>query len=343
MQCYQQKKKFLLVHMFVLLAWKVSGADFLEPRMEKVSAIQGEMVKKGFFLTNKYERISVTLTRNQRSSVLCHGTYNNPFGYWNGACNDRVKLKYDNEWIYFIIWNVSQSDSDVYSYTVKIIIPPPTVILEELKLNLTVLVPPVVHLSVELFLPSKNESALLCTARDFYPADIQLSWYKEGQLITDGRQNDSLLIDTNGSYSYLSYLFIPTQDSKELFNNIQFSCQVNHSTLKSPILKYLDLSGHGEGKHALGSLTSTMWIVLGVIGVFLPVMLIILAKLVKKRHKMTLQSSVGKPEGRAERLVTARTLPLVPQSRRNEEHSTIYSMIWDNYPVSALRLQDGHS
>uniref|UniRef100_A0A452GMG5 Ig-like domain-containing protein n=1 Tax=Gopherus agassizii TaxID=38772 RepID=A0A452GMG5_9SAUR len=107
---------------------------------------------------------------------------------------------------------------------------------------------PVVEVSLAPSSPIDKETALTCSAWDFYPGDIQLSWSKGSQLLTNSTRNDSLFHNSNGSYSYISNLVVSKHDWNEF---TQFSCQVNHSTLKMPVVKNFTLTQSEQGKWVL--------------------------------------------------------------------------------------------
>lgn len=111
---------------------------------------------------------------------------------------------------------------------------------------------PVVEVSLASSSPIDKETTLTCSAWDFYPGDIQLSWSKDSQLFTNSTRNDSLFHNSNGSYSYRSNLVVSEDDWNEF---AQFSCQVNHSTLKMPVVKKLTLTQSGKGKCVLCIMT----------------------------------------------------------------------------------------
>ncbi|KAH1186266.1 hypothetical protein KIL84_019015 [Mauremys mutica] len=101
-----------------------------------------------------------------------------------------------------------------------------------------------VEVSLASSSPIDKETTLTCSAWDFYPGDIQLSWSKGSQLLTNSTRNDSLFHNSNGSYSYISNLVVSKHDWNEF---AQFSCQVNHSTLKMPVVKNLTLTQSEKG------------------------------------------------------------------------------------------------
>uniref|UniRef100_A0A8C3RQQ8 Ig-like domain-containing protein n=1 Tax=Chelydra serpentina TaxID=8475 RepID=A0A8C3RQQ8_CHESE len=111
---------------------------------------------------------------------------------------------------------------------------------------------PVVEVSLASSSPIDKETTLTCSAWDFYPGDVQLSWSKDDQLLTNSTRNDSLFHNSNGSYSYISDLVVSRHDWNE---PAQFSCQVNHSTLKMPVVKNLTLTQSDKGKYVLCIMT----------------------------------------------------------------------------------------
>uniref|UniRef100_A0A8D0HUN3 Ig-like domain-containing protein n=1 Tax=Sphenodon punctatus TaxID=8508 RepID=A0A8D0HUN3_SPHPU len=307
----------------ILLLWSSgmmsnSGSPVLSTKT--VSALQGEKVNMECVQGNKTEGTTVNL-RNSSSDQLCYMRLGNFTNLWANSCIHRMNLDYDKQTqvFYIVIEHVSLRDSDTYSCTLERTIPPPTVTTGQGQVTLTVLASPVVHLSLATPSSTENEMMLVCSAWDFYPEDIQLFWNKDGIKITGKTSNDSLRHNQNGSYSILSSMVVPHYEWNE---STQFSCQVNHSTLKMPIVLNLDKLQFGSKDTSTLLLT---WILITVLVGILAVLATFI--LVKLRFGSISQSSAAtvKPE-------TAVTHP--PQQIQTDHPSTIYLLL-DHYSVSA--------
>ncbi|TFK05363.1 60S ribosomal protein L7 [Platysternon megacephalum] len=249
---FTQKKQALamqfhnkeMILCFMYLLW-ISG-PMIQPTAialssKMVSALQGEMVKTVCAQNiDETEGFAINLRRNGSSAELCYIQLGN-FPIWSRNCTDRINLEYNKptKGVYVVMERVSVKDSGVYSCTLDRTLPPPVRTLSQSNISLTVSALPVVEVSLASSSSIDKETTLTCSAWDFYPGDIQLSWSKGSQLLTNSTRNDSLFHNSNGSYSYISNLVVSKHDWNEF---AQFSCQVNHSTLKMPVVKNLTLT-----------------------------------------------------------------------------------------------------
>ncbi|GCC24399.1 hypothetical protein chiPu_0002799 [Chiloscyllium punctatum] len=80
---------------------------------------------------------------------------------------------------------------------------------------------------------------LICTSLEFYPDDIQVSWFKDGERITNGIKNGALDTNSDGSFSSTSFLSL---SASEWNKGETYSCQVNHSTLSAPTVETICVS-----------------------------------------------------------------------------------------------------
>ncbi|CAM5077359.1 unnamed protein product [Natator depressus] len=323
LQLPRRETKLLVLLIFIFRLWH-SGSMIqttsivLSPKM--VSALQGETVRAVCAQNiEETEGLAITLRRHSSSAKLCYIQLGN-FTIWSRNCTDRINLEYNKPTKEgcVVMERVSVKDSGVYSCTLDKTIPPPVRTLSQSHICLTVSALPVVEVSLASSSPIDKETTLTCSAWDFYPEDIQLSWSKDSQLFTNSTRNDSLFHNSNGSYSYRSNLVVSKDDWNEF---AQFSCQVNHSTLKMPVVKKLTLTQSGKAS----SDYNLYWIPVPLFGLLAIVAAIVVAKSVKLRFKSTSQSSAGRglPE-------TAETHP--PQESQSD---TTYSLL-THYPGSAL-------
>ncbi|XP_034646467.1 tyrosine-protein phosphatase non-receptor type substrate 1-like [Trachemys scripta elegans] len=321
LQLPRRETKLLVLLMFIFLLCH-SGpmiqttSTALNSKM--ISALQGETVKAVCAQNiNETEGLTITLRRNGNSE-LCYIQFGN-YTIWSRNCTDLMNLEYNKltKGVYVVMERVCVKQSGVYSCTLDKTLPPPVRMLSQSNFSLTVSALPVVEVSLASSSSIDRETTLTCSAWDFYPGDIQLSWSKDSQLLTNSTRNDSLFHNSNGSYSYISNLVVSKHDWNEF---AQFSCQVNHSTLKMPVVKNLTLTQSGKVADS-----NLHWIPVILLGVLAILVAIIVAKSMKLRFKSTSQSSTerGLPE-------TAETHP--PQESQSD---TIYSLL-THYPESTL-------
>ncbi|XP_072250408.1 H-2 class II histocompatibility antigen, E-S beta chain-like [Leuresthes tenuis] len=77
---------------------------------------------------------------------------------------------------------------------------------------------------------SRHQSVLVCSAYDFYPKPIKLSWLRNGKEVTTDVTSTEELPDGNWLYQAHSHLeFTPTSGEK-------ITCKVEHASLKEPKL-----------------------------------------------------------------------------------------------------------
>uniref|UniRef100_A0A8C6TR98 Ig-like domain-containing protein n=1 Tax=Neogobius melanostomus TaxID=47308 RepID=A0A8C6TR98_9GOBI len=80
--------------------------------------------------------------------------------------------------------------------------------------------------------PSGTHPALLlCSAYNFYPQDIELTWFQNGQEVTSGVSSTEVLSDGDLYYQIHSYLEYSPKLGEEI------SCMVEHVSLSEPLVQ----------------------------------------------------------------------------------------------------------
>uniref|UniRef100_A0A803KA45 Uncharacterized LOC100493192 n=2 Tax=Xenopus tropicalis TaxID=8364 RepID=A0A803KA45_XENTR len=185
--------------------------------------------------------------------------------------------------------NVSISDEGIYRCHVIYQQQP-----RDTRVILEVLVPPQIRIPSKVI--SKNkENTLICTANGFYPVDIDVSWYKDNNHLTES-QLDKPERNPDGTYRVRGTVTLPPMDGQMDHN---FSCRVQHRSLQQPLqedaqLEYEDNSARTVGARTFGARTC------GIAGGLLLVGGVIGAVIWKQRRKALLQgytvSEINGPE-----------------------------------------------
>ncbi|XP_015682028.1 DLA class II histocompatibility antigen, DR-1 beta chain-like, partial [Protobothrops mucrosquamatus] len=104
--------------------------------------------------------------------------------------------------------------------------------------------------------PASPHTILLCTARGFYPVEIEVRWLKNGRLEEEGVAFGEEL--QNGDWTYQLQVMLETQPQR----GDVYACQVEHASLEAPITVQWE-------PHSSNSAKSKVWtgIVAAVIGV----------------------------------------------------------------------------
>ncbi|XP_041066805.1 immunoglobulin kappa light chain-like [Carcharodon carcharias] len=211
-----------------------------------IKALKGQTVIINCSYNENGEQLRIKWEKKDSAQVLCNYTYNkNITKYTLGHCTERDNITVDlsTHSTSLIIHNLHLKDSSIYFCQVSIEIPPPILIAKGNGTHLMVEAAPTVQLRAET-LPYPNEDLqLICTSLEFYPESIQVSWFKNGQLITNGTKNGTPYANSDDSFSMTSFLNLSVFDWNEGGN---YSCQVNHSTLSAPITERISVNGQGK-------------------------------------------------------------------------------------------------
>ncbi|XP_015683688.2 DLA class II histocompatibility antigen, DR-1 beta chain-like, partial [Protobothrops mucrosquamatus] len=115
---------------------------------------------------------------------------------------------------------------------------------------------PTVSISPTKLDPASPHTILLCTARGFYPVEIEVRWLKNGRLEEEGVAFGEEL--KNGDWTYQLQVMLETQPQR---GDI-YTCQVEHASLEAPITVQWEPRSSNSAK-------SKLWtgIVAAVIGV----------------------------------------------------------------------------
>ncbi|RVE72437.1 hypothetical protein OJAV_G00042420 [Oryzias javanicus] len=84
--------------------------------------------------------------------------------------------------------------------------------------------------SVSLQTVEDSDPMLECSALDFYPRDIRLTWFSNGQEVTEGVTFSEVL--TNGDWTYQAHAYLTLTPGHQ----DQISCMVEHASFREPKL-----------------------------------------------------------------------------------------------------------
>ncbi|XP_031157253.1 HLA class II histocompatibility antigen, DQ beta 1 chain-like isoform X2 [Sander lucioperca] len=85
---------------------------------------------------------------------------------------------------------------------------------------------------------SSHDTMLVCSAYDFYPKYIRVTWYRNGQEVTSGVTFSEVM--TNGDWTYQVHYYLEYTPGQQ--DNV--SCMVEHVSLRKPKVYDWDSSMH---------------------------------------------------------------------------------------------------
>ncbi|XP_054033207.1 class II histocompatibility antigen, B-L beta chain [Dryobates pubescens] len=110
-------------------------------------------------------------------------------------------------------------------------------------------VPPQVqiHFVQPSSLPQGTSARLVCAVMDFYPAEVEVKWFRNGQEETESVVSTEVL--QNGDWTYQVLVLLETSPQR----GDTYLCQVEHSSLQRPIAQRWELpSDPGRSKMLTG-------------------------------------------------------------------------------------------
>ncbi|XP_018541680.1 H-2 class II histocompatibility antigen, E-S beta chain isoform X1 [Lates calcarifer] len=120
-------------------------------------------------------------------------------------------------------------------------------------------VEPNVRLRSDEAASSRHPAILICSAYNFYPKHISLTWLRDGEVVTSGVMSTDVLSNGNWLYQIHTYLEYTPKPGEKI------TCKVKHVSLKEPKLYDWDpLSESQRNKIAVG----TAGLVLGLVFLF---------------------------------------------------------------------------
>ncbi|XP_028656979.2 uncharacterized protein LOC114651195 [Erpetoichthys calabaricus] len=160
-------------------------------------------------------------------------------------CKTRL-LVTGSPWPMLLLQDVRVSDSGRYTCKTEKIIPPPHVGITS-ETNLSVVGPPDITLKYTFFNHSSDCVQLLCILEDFFPYEVNVTWWKDGWRDDSGDNLQSLFSGQTVINASLN-ICKPNWKSGDVV-----SCLVNHSASASVMGKNVTLYPN-KGKHVLSQL-----------------------------------------------------------------------------------------
>ncbi|XP_058885597.1 tyrosine-protein phosphatase non-receptor type substrate 1-like [Acipenser ruthenus] len=256
----------------------------------------------------------------QRNATLCYKVIGN-YSTWEEQCNERFNMTWNNKTntISLIIKALILNDSDIYTCKLDRVIPPPTQSITENKTVLQVTARPNIRL---VYVNSSNGSTrLVCTSEGFSPKHIEVSWFKDGELISNDTHEENLTSNDDGSFTLTSYCSVSGSGD--------YTCQVNHSTLQSPLTASVTVSAHEDNQEPSNTFPDSMWIWKILIALGSCVLLLVISLLILTRCtniKAFFHRPATEPAGE-------RSTPLPSLDVRDDENC-VYSLLGE-HPVNS--------
>ncbi|XP_078088173.1 immunoglobulin kappa light chain-like [Mustelus asterias] len=238
----QTVKLCVLLYFFLTAVGGKNLSVFQTP--SEIRVLKGGTARINCSYSNTVEQWRIMWKRNTSAKPLCQRIENAKNSTSIVHCTKRnyITDAPSAKSSSLIITDLHFNDSDIYSCEVAYEIPPPQQMEKGKGTSITVEASPTVQLRAET-LPYPHEGIqLICISLEFYPENIQVSWFQDGQLITNGTKNGRLCANTDGSFSIISFLNLSLFDWNEGRN---YSCQVNHSTLSTPITERISAPNEG--------------------------------------------------------------------------------------------------
>ncbi|XP_005738680.1 rano class II histocompatibility antigen, A beta chain-like [Pundamilia nyererei] len=123
-------------------------------------------------------------------------------------------------------------------------------------------VKPIVRLRLVESADSKHPGLFMCSAYNFYPKQIKLTWLRDGKEATSNVTSTDELPNGNWLYQIHSYIEISSKPGEKI------SCVVEHASLTEPkVYDWVPITEAGRNKIAVGAAGLLLALVFPIIGV----------------------------------------------------------------------------
>ncbi|XP_059185975.1 rano class II histocompatibility antigen, A beta chain-like [Centropristis striata] len=92
---------------------------------------------------------------------------------------------------------------------------------------------------------------LVCSAYDFFPRNIRVTWLRDGQEVTSGVTSSEVMSNEDWTYQVHSYLEVSPGGQDRV------SCMVEHATLREPTIQSWDFS-QSERRYLVGGVCALL-------------------------------------------------------------------------------------
>uniref|UniRef100_A0A3P9MQ15 Ig-like domain-containing protein n=1 Tax=Oryzias latipes TaxID=8090 RepID=A0A3P9MQ15_ORYLA len=106
--------------------------------------------------------------------------------------------------------------------------------------------------NVSLQTVEDNDPTLECSALDFYPKHIRLTWLSNGQEVTEGVTFSDVL--PNGDWTYQAHTYLTLTPGKQ----DHISCMVQHASLKEPKIYNWESSKNHTENYIIGGVCALL-------------------------------------------------------------------------------------
>uniref|UniRef100_A0A3B4GVK2 Rano class II histocompatibility antigen, A beta chain-like n=1 Tax=Pundamilia nyererei TaxID=303518 RepID=A0A3B4GVK2_9CICH len=121
---------------------------------------------------------------------------------------------------------------------------------------------PIVRLRLVESADSKHPGLFMCSAYNFYPKQIKLTWLRDGKEATSNVTSTDELPNGNWLYQIHSYIEISSKPGEKI------SCVVEHASLTEPkVYDWVPITEAGRNKIAVGAAGLLLALVFPIIGV----------------------------------------------------------------------------
>ncbi|KAM3848393.1 HLA class II histocompatibility antigen, DR alpha chain [Vipera latastei] len=129
--------------------------------------------------------------------------------------------------------------------------------------------PPKVMVYPEMEVELGEPNLLICMADNFSPPVLNMTWLKNGQLVTEGVQTMDYYPKKNHAFRRFSYLtFVPNQDD-------DYICEVDHWDLTEPLGKFWNANIPEPLPETTENVVCAVGLAIGIVGIVVGTFLMI--------------------------------------------------------------------
>ncbi|XP_065114705.1 uncharacterized protein [Paramisgurnus dabryanus] len=189
--------------------------------------------------SDETEKFHATLHLN-KDNKMCSYVINNTTNKISTcqSCNKDIRFIWitDGKEITFELSNLQINNSGTYRCIVVRDIPPPVITIGENNTTVQVLAHP--HVSMSCLKEPDGQPIILCNSEGFYPSDLQQVWLRDGEILNISHTQNTIRNNSDGSFTLHSSLNL----SSAISDSLNYSCEVNHSSLNKPGVLHLSLA-----------------------------------------------------------------------------------------------------